>query len=81
LHLLLAGAAVRLRDHVRGVLRSPTDRGPHPGGIGCTGRAAATIPHAVVEEFDGAAHLANLEQPARFSAVLGDFLDMHTASG
>ena len=47
LHLLLAGAAVRLRDHVRGVLRSPTDRGPHPGGIGCTGRAAATIPHAV----------------------------------
>jgi 3-oxoadipate enol-lactonase len=42
---------------------------------------AAAIPHAVVEEFDGAAHLANLEQPARFSAVLGDFLDMHTASG
>jgi pimeloyl-ACP methyl ester carboxylesterase len=42
---------------------------------------AAAIPHAVVEEFDGAAHLANLEQPARFSAVLGDFLDVHTASG
>jgi 3-oxoadipate enol-lactonase len=42
---------------------------------------AAAIPHAVVEEFDGAAHLANLEQPARFSAVLGDFLDTHTATG
>jgi pimeloyl-ACP methyl ester carboxylesterase len=42
---------------------------------------AAAIPHAVVEEFDGAAHLTNLEQPARFSAVLGDFLDTHTASG
>jgi pimeloyl-ACP methyl ester carboxylesterase len=42
---------------------------------------AAAIPHAVVEEFDGAAHLTNLEQPARFSAVLGDFLDTHTGSG
>lgn len=41
---------------------------------------AAAIPGAVVEEFEGAAHLANLEQPARFSALLGDFLDARTGS-
>ena len=42
---------------------------------------AAAIPGAVLEEFVGGGHLANLEQPAQFSAVLGDFLDTHTASG
>ncbi|MGH7721428.1 MAG: alpha/beta fold hydrolase [Candidatus Dormibacteria bacterium] len=36
---------------------------------------AGAIPGAVVEEFDGSAHLPNLEQPARFSALLGEFLD------
>ena len=36
---------------------------------------AADIPGAAFEEFIGSAHLANLEQPAKFSAVLGDFLD------
>jgi pimeloyl-ACP methyl ester carboxylesterase len=38
---------------------------------------AAAIPGAVLQEFTGSAHLTNLEQPARFSAVLGDFLDAH----
>jgi 3-oxoadipate enol-lactonase len=38
---------------------------------------AAAVPGAVLEEFHDSAHLANLEQPARFSAVLGDFLDAH----
>jgi 3-oxoadipate enol-lactonase len=36
---------------------------------------AGAIPGAVLEEFAGGGHLANLEQPARFSALLGDFLD------
>jgi 3-oxoadipate enol-lactonase len=36
---------------------------------------AAAIPGAALEEFSGSAHLTNLEQPAPFSAVLGDFLD------
>jgi 3-oxoadipate enol-lactonase len=36
---------------------------------------AAAIPGAALEEFNGGAHLTNLEQPARFSAVLGDYLD------
>lgn len=42
---------------------------------------AAAIPGASVEEFDGSAHLTNLEQPARFSEVLGDFLDAHATAG
>jgi pimeloyl-ACP methyl ester carboxylesterase len=41
---------------------------------------AAAIRGAVVEEFLGGGHLANLEQPARFSAVLGAFLDAQTVS-
>jgi 3-oxoadipate enol-lactonase len=40
---------------------------------------AAAIPGAALEEFSGSAHLTNLEQPARFSALLGDFLDAHVA--
>jgi pimeloyl-ACP methyl ester carboxylesterase len=39
---------------------------------------AAAIPGAVLKEFVGGGHLANLEQPAHFSAVLGDFLDAHS---
>ena len=42
---------------------------------------AAAIPGASVEEFGGSAHLTNLEQPARFSEVLGDFLDAHATAG
>jgi 3-oxoadipate enol-lactonase len=38
---------------------------------------AAAVPRAVLEEMPGTAHLANLEQPARFSTVLGDFLDAY----
>jgi 3-oxoadipate enol-lactonase len=40
---------------------------------------AAAIPGAALEEFGGDAHLTNLEQPARFSQVLGDFLDAHVS--
>ncbi|HWF57750.1 MAG TPA: alpha/beta fold hydrolase [Candidatus Dormibacteraeota bacterium] len=36
---------------------------------------AAAIRGAALEEFSGSAHLTNLEQPARFSQVVGDFLD------
>ena len=36
---------------------------------------AAAIPGASLREFEGAAHLPNLEQPAAFSALLGEFLD------
>ena len=36
---------------------------------------AAAIPGARLHEFDGTAHLPNLEQPAAFSGLLGDFLD------
>jgi pimeloyl-ACP methyl ester carboxylesterase len=41
---------------------------------------ARAIPHAMLEEFEGAGHLANLEQPARYSAVVGAFLDAHLLS-
>lgn len=36
---------------------------------------AAAIPRATVEEFEGAGHLCNVEQPQRFSASLMGFLD------
>lgn len=36
---------------------------------------AAAIPGARLQEFEGCGHVANLEQPQRFSQVLGDFLD------
>ncbi len=36
---------------------------------------AAAIPGAELHEFEGAAHLPNLEQPMAFSALLGAFLD------
>ncbi|MHB8718862.1 MAG: alpha/beta fold hydrolase [Candidatus Dormibacteria bacterium] len=36
---------------------------------------AAAISGATLEEFEGSAHLANLEQPHRYTRVLGDFLD------
>jgi 3-oxoadipate enol-lactonase len=36
---------------------------------------AAAIPSARLSEFEGTAHLANLEQPVAFSTLLGDFLD------
>ena len=36
---------------------------------------AAAIPGAQLHEFEGAAHLPNLEQPMAFTALLGDFLD------
>jgi pimeloyl-ACP methyl ester carboxylesterase len=36
---------------------------------------AAAIPGARVEELEGAGHLSNLEQPQRFSRLLGGFLD------
>lgn len=42
---------------------------------------AAAIPGAVLKEFAGGGHLANLEQPALFSAVLGDFLDAQVTPG
>jgi hypothetical protein len=35
----------------------------------------------VLKEFVGGGHLANLEQPALFSAVLGDFLDAQVQAG
>jgi 3-oxoadipate enol-lactonase len=41
---------------------------------------AAAIPGAVLNEFVGGGHLANLEQPALFSAALGDFLDAHATA-
>jgi 3-oxoadipate enol-lactonase len=40
---------------------------------------AAAIPGAQLHEFEGAAHLPNLEQPAALSALLGDFLDAAAA--
>ena len=40
---------------------------------------AASIPGASLHEFEGAAHLASLEQPMAFSTLLGDFLDAATA--
>ncbi len=40
---------------------------------------AGAIPGAQLHEFEGAAHLPNLEQPAAFSALLGNFLDAATA--
>ncbi len=40
---------------------------------------AAAIPGARLHQFEGTAHLANLEQPMAFSALLGDFLDDATA--
>ena len=40
---------------------------------------AAAIPGARLEDFEGSAHLPNLEQPARFSALVGSFLDDRTA--
>lgn len=36
---------------------------------------AAAIPGVELHEFEGAAHLANLEQPMAYSALLGRFLD------
>jgi pimeloyl-ACP methyl ester carboxylesterase len=36
---------------------------------------AAAIPGAEVHEFEGAAHLANLEQPQAYTSALGHFLD------
>lgn len=42
---------------------------------------AAAIPGAQLKEFEGTAHLANLEQPAAFSELLGGFLDDATAAG
>jgi pimeloyl-ACP methyl ester carboxylesterase len=41
---------------------------------------AAAIPGAVVEVLDGSAHLCNLEQPALFSRLVGDFLDASYAT-
>lgn len=40
---------------------------------------AAAIPGAQLHEFEGTAHLANVEQPMAFTALLGDFLDDSTA--
>jgi pimeloyl-ACP methyl ester carboxylesterase len=40
---------------------------------------AAAIPGAQLHEFEGTAHLANLEQGMAFSTLLGDFLDDATA--
>ena len=42
---------------------------------------AAAIRGAQLKEFEGTAHLANLEQPAAFSELLGGFLDDATAAG
>jgi 3-oxoadipate enol-lactonase len=36
---------------------------------------AAAVPHATLREFEGSAHLVNLEQPHVYSAVIGEFLD------
>ena len=40
---------------------------------------AAAISRAQLHEFEGSAHLPNLEQPGTFSALLGSFLDDATA--
>jgi pimeloyl-ACP methyl ester carboxylesterase len=40
---------------------------------------AAAIPGAQLREFEGAAHLPSLEQPAAFGALLGAFLDESAA--
>lgn len=36
---------------------------------------AVAIPGATLHEFEGSGHLANLEQPHRYTRVLGEFLD------
>jgi 3-oxoadipate enol-lactonase len=36
---------------------------------------AASVPHARLEEFEGSAHMLNLEQPDRFNQILREFLD------
>ena len=38
---------------------------------------AASVPGARLEEFDGAAHMLNMEQPERFNALLREFLADH----
>lgn len=42
---------------------------------------AESVPGARLELFEGAAHMVNLEQPARFNSVLRDFLDANSRSG
>jgi 3-oxoadipate enol-lactonase len=42
---------------------------------------ASAILRAEVAEFEGAAHLVNLEQPQAFSRRAGDFLDTHLSRG
>lgn len=53
------------------VLAGSLDRNAPPEGME---RMAAKIPGARYELMDGVGHLAHLEQPARFNAVLDDFL-------
>jgi 3-oxoadipate enol-lactonase len=43
-------------------------------------RMATYIPSADYVELEGAGHLANLEQPATFNAVLDQFLNAHVAA-
>ena len=53
------------------VLAGSLDRNAPPDGMQ---RMAAKIPGARYELLEGVGHLAHLEQPARFNAVLDDFL-------
>ena len=45
-----------------------------PGTIESMHHLAGVVPGARLEVFEGAAHMLNLEQPARFNALLADFL-------
>ncbi|HEU5160766.1 MAG TPA: alpha/beta fold hydrolase, partial [Streptosporangiaceae bacterium] len=45
-----------------------------PGTQDACRHLARSVPGARLEVFDGAAHMLNLEQPERFTALLRDFL-------
>ena len=47
------------------------------GTSGAMRHLAASVPGARLEEFDGAAHMLNMEQPERFNALLREFLADH----
>jgi 3-oxoadipate enol-lactonase len=48
-----------------------------PGTSDAMRHLAASVPGARLEEFEGSAHMVNLEQPEHFNRVLREFLDGH----